>query len=58
MSPLGKLLGSTDDEAKHRFNPRKMAEVEVWKFVAAVAVGVCVGVVVGICVGVVVGTKL
>ena len=40
------------------YDPRKMAEVEVWKFVAAVAVGVCVGVVVGICVGVVVGTKL
>jgi hypothetical protein len=40
------------------FDPRKMAEVEIWKFVAAVAIGICVGVVVGICVGVVVGVKL
>jgi hypothetical protein len=30
------------------FDPRKMAEVEIWKFVAAVAVGICVGVVVGV----------
>ena len=29
------------------YDPRKMAEVEIWKFVAAVAVGICVGVVVG-----------
>ena len=29
------------------FDPKKMAEVEIWKFVAAVAVGICVGVVVG-----------
>ena len=36
------------------YDPRKMAEVEIWKFVAAVAVGM----VVGICVGVVVGAKL
>jgi hypothetical protein len=36
------------------YDPRKMAEVEIWKFVAAVAVGICVG----ICVGVVVGAKL
>ena len=40
------------------FDPRKMAEVEIWKFVAAVAIGICVGMVVGICVGVVVGVKL
>ena len=29
------------------YDPRKMAEVEIWKFVAAVAVGICVGMVVG-----------
>jgi hypothetical protein len=40
------------------FDPRKMAEVEIWKWKFVAAVGICVGVVVGICVGVVVGVKL